>query len=582
MSESGSKIPRTPIQLSKDQKAAEKDSDSDGSRMDKLEAHMSKMDATMEMLVEHILGNKKNNSPDVEKKQESSSSNQSSDSGEQKDSHQSKDHDDEDDFNVTYNSDNEVEEKDLRPSWNNSSAAKAHASRIPRPSRKTTSFTTPQASGKGYKPSDTLRFTPGEIKTPATVKKSSNSMAPPRNSTDVLRQTIISTAPAYDFKLNSLKISKILEMKNWIYDYEQKYHLHVRVHLLLSDKVKNRLRNEHAVGMSKYAFDYIEEEEIYAMIKISALPKNPEDWVRYFKEAIEFPELQTYQPNISNFFMFYQACLTYSHSFMDVYDILKDADEFAPAMWTAQKIPGYKAQDETLVKLFLEQFPYDTGYGLHKLLIDKHRPKTMPEYIQLFVTQLKYENDKCEELQRLNKVLYDWKKKMLPQKASSSLQFVQEQQYARELDKTFYQEMCHISDNGKLGPNGCFHVMRTGNYCPFGKDCKRSHKPADLEETRKHWVDAISKIKYSESTVITSEKPGSANSKQFSILKRPGAEASKVRTEGYQKTDTYRRANVHALDLNDTDDEDEDRDEISEAGDNDDDEGPEFRFSSMS
>src|SRR5690606_13986998 len=100
-------------------------------------------------------------------------------------------------------------------------------------------------------------------------------------------------------------------------------------------------------------------------------------------------------------------------------------------------------------------------------------------------------------------------KQLLPQKTKQSLQHLEEVRVLQAANDQFIAELNAVSENGKYGPDGCFHVMRTGNYCPFGSKCNRSHKAAVLGETRKYWIDAIGKIKYSDSTVICSEKPRS-------------------------------------------------------------------------
>lgn len=339
----------------------------------------------------------------------------------------------------------------------------------------------------------------------------------PHNGTTTQYQNetlVIVNAPPFDSVMKKLYISEIVKLTITRYEYFVKNGKVVPYSIALHNDIKERLINEHIAGSTTTIaeFDKFDDERVYDMLVASAMPKSMTAWIKCFKLSVKFPTLpDDYFPTTANLHPLYQAVLKFGRSCVEVVALLMHADaKFIPDLWNQTKAMGGSAmRDDCLISLYLEFFPNQLGYRLHKIFAkDNARVsiKTFEEYVSMFSKQMSEHYKAAEELAPMSSVLADYRSKLsTPKKLALSVLLPHElepEEYDHAMSiELMNVELNHLSQtadrtNKDKLPGGCYLTM-IGKPCPYGTGCKFSHDPKVLKETRSTWINDIAKIDYS-------------------------------------------------------------------------------------
>jgi hypothetical protein len=339
----------------------------------------------------------------------------------------------------------------------------------------------------------------------------------------------------------SFRIDKVIELKALRYKYTFKHGIKVNLVTALGEAVINQLINEHRPWMDLEEFNQLPEKTLDLMIQETAMPKNTEEWIRYLRQSVSFPDLGEYRPTITNFKQLYLACMTFNRSFMLVYNYLSKAIHLAPDLWTARKVPGGQVVDETLISIYLSFFPYHSGYSLHKLLIGKDRStSTMKEYTSKFCVAMCEKNKECQSLNQLSLIMFEWKQKMPSNRPDKRLVHSVHHLSAGDLQDHLLYALYDKNAKPTLPKSQmpCWSRMR--NKCFLGSKCDYSHNPRVLSEGRDLAVKELMSFDYY-----------SLPDDQLVLSKPTDAKPSAIRSNGYRRDDMH-----HVVEVVDSDDED--------------------------
>ena len=214
--------------------------------------------------------------------------------------------------------------------------------------------------------------------------------APRRSAVRVTR-----AQPDYShIRLDAIKLRPYLAFIEAIWEYEQKHGISVPVATLLSKTV----REEIIARNPRVSPDNFYDLSTRQVLKLLQREIRPEGRVTFHKELVNntrFPELpRNYVPEASNFKVFYDALLLYRFRFLRVYQILADGNP-------PENIPKCENKDGGLIKMFLDNIPFEYGTRLHREL-PSSKYAHIEDYLVDFFDQVKLDFNAYRTARRTN------------------------------------------------------------------------------------------------------------------------------------------------------------------------------------
>ena len=294
-------------------------------------------------------------------------------------------------------------------------------------------------------------------------------------------------------------MNKFIDIKEQISEYEDENNIVVPLALVLTREAKDDLIAEYGNGMSIVQFNQLDDDTVDAMISKRALPKSRAQWLLFQSLSCKFGAMEKYYPTVQNFGKFLTRCTTYKIRFIVVYDYLAKCDpKFIPHLTRNKK--SVTGNEKSLVNLFLDGIPHRVGPQLHDLLVDVAVHKTIHEYCDYFISQLRLQRDKCIDLLPLSDIMHKWRQESGDNKYRevSSLSFLDDSNDTaeKESQELYFMDVQrrHEKKHPDGGPAAACYVEMRGRECPNGDKCKYSHDPIVLDAARAAAVKELTSV----------------------------------------------------------------------------------------
>lgn len=302
---------------------------------------------------------------------------------------------------------------------------------------------------------------------------------------------------SFKSKLKERSLTALLALKAERRAYLKLHESVPTIQTSLTETQKRSIISNVSPNLNLDDFDDLDTVVAEELITKWILPKTSETWKQSLKAATIFPTTDQIN-SVCQLTNFYENFNTYTHMFLQSIEILDKADaKIKPEFGK----PFKRGETESLLSIYLAQFPNGWGTALHTLFFPGRYDCNydIKKYIKMFETEFTMYYKNVELIIPLENIL----KITTIQKLTSENATLQNLNHINKENSTSdheSQEDTNSSDSestsNSISSNddvyiieqnfvrACSHLVR-GEDCPYGEHkCRNSHKPEHVEQAR--------------------------------------------------------------------------------------------------